>query len=110
MQAQKKVSKRIGYNIGRIVTFAVIVLIIIRINSSGEEESFRDENGEVAVNGIAMHETIDINGVPQRNTMRGRDVGNHALLRVHGGSGSAVPPVNPGINGFDLIDLSTPCY
>ncbi|MCZ4410043.1 alpha/beta hydrolase [Cryomorphaceae bacterium 1068] len=110
MKALKKVGKWLLYMIGGVVAFAVVVLITIRINSSGEEEPFLDEDGEIVANSIAIHENIDVNGVPQRITIRGRDVSNPILLRVHGGPGSAVPPVISRINGFDLEDLFTVCY
>ena len=56
-----------------------------------------------------MHKNIDINGVPQRITIRGRDISNPVLIRVHGGPGSASPPVISRINRFDLEDLFTVC-
>jgi pimeloyl-ACP methyl ester carboxylesterase len=110
MKALKKVGKWLLYGIGVIVAFVVIVLIVIKFNSSGEEAPFLDENGEVAANSIAVHENIDINGVPQRITIRGRDVSNPVLLRVHGGPGSASPPIISRINRFDLEDVFTICY
>lgn len=110
MNTLKKVGKWLLYLIGLIIAFVLIVLVIIKINSTGQEEPFVDENGDVVANSIAMHKDIDINGVPQRITIRGSDVDNPVLLRVHGGPGSASPPVLSRINGFDLEDLFTVCY
>jgi len=110
MNILKKVGKWLLYIIGGILAFILLVLVIIRINSSGQEEPFLDENGEVLTNSIAMHENVDINGIPQRITIRGKDLSNPVLLRVHGGPGSASPPVISRINGFDLEDVFTVCY
>ena len=110
MNILKKIGKWLLCIIGGIIAFVLIVLVVIRINSSGQEEPFLDENGELLVNSIAVHENIDINGVPQRITIRGTDANNPILLRVHGGPGSASPPVISRVNGFDLEDLFTVCY
>ena len=110
MNILKKIGKWLLYIIGGILAFVLIALLIIRINSSGQEEPFLDENGELLANSIALHENIDINDVPQRITIRGRNVSNPVLLRVHGGPGSASPPVISRVNGFDLEDLFTVCY
>ena len=110
MNILKIIGKWLLYIIGGVIAFVLIVLVIIRINSSGQEEPFLDENGELLANSIAMHENIDINGVPQRITIRGTDANNPILLRVHGGPGSASPPVISRVNGFDLEDLFTVCY
>jgi hypothetical protein len=110
MKTLIKVGKWLLYIIGGILAFMLIVLIIVKINSSGVEEPFLDENGDVIANIIAMHEDIEINGVSQRITIRGRDMSNPVLLRVHGGSGSATPPIISKIKGFDLEDIFTVCY
>lgn len=110
MNILKKIGKWLLCIIGGIIAFVLIVLVVIRINSSGQEEPFLDENGELLANSIAVHENIDINGVPQRITIRGTDTNNPILLRVHGGPGSASPPVISRVNGFDLEDLFTVCY
>ena len=73
--------------------FILVVLLVIRINSSGEEEPFLDEQGNVLPNSIAMHEDMTINGVPQRITIRGKDKNNPVLLIVHGGPGAPILPV-----------------
>ena len=110
MKILKKIGKWLLYIFSGIIALVLLVLVIIRINSSGQEEPFLDENGELFANSIAMHENIDVNGVSQRITIRGRDLGNPVLLRVHGGPGSASPPVISRINKFDLEDLFTVCY
>lgn len=110
MKALKKFGKWLLYIISGIIAFVLLFLVIIQINSGGEEEPFLDENGEVLKSSITIHTNIDINGVPQRITIRGMDIGNPVLLRVHGGPGSAVPPVIYRINGFDLEDIFTVCY
>src|SRR6056297_3695256 len=99
MNTLKKNGKLLHYIVGVILAIVLIVLVIIRINSSGQEEPFLDESGELIANSIAMHEDLEINAVPQRITIRGRDISNPVLLRVHGGPGSASPPVISRING-----------
>lgn len=86
------------------------MLLIIRINSSGVEEPFLDQDGNVAPNSIAYHEDMVINGAPQRLTVRGKDVNNPVLLRVHGGPGSFHRPASNKIFGIDLEDIFTVCY
>ncbi|MGB1308378.1 MAG: alpha/beta fold hydrolase [Oceanihabitans sp.] len=110
MKTLKKIGKWLLYLLVTIIACIAIVLLIIRINSSGEQEAFLDANGNVIANSIAKHENIVINGVAQRITLRGKNINNPVLLRVHGGPGSANPPVISRINGFDLEDLFTVCY
>ena len=88
----------------------LILLLIIRINSSGIEEPFVDEHGRALRNSIAMHEDMVINGAPQRITIRGKDISNPVLLLVHGGPGGITLPALYKHAGADLEDLFTVCY
>lgn len=110
MKILKKIGKWILIILGSIVSLIVIILLIIRINSSGVEEPFLDKNGNVLPNSVAYHEDMLINGARQRITIRGKDINNPVLLRVHGGPGSPTPPAISKIIGFDLEDLFTVCY
>ena len=105
-----KIGKWFLFLIGGIIGAILIVLLIIQINSDGVEEPFIDEHGKVLPNSIAMHEDKIINGAPQRLTIRGRDINNPVLLRVHGGPGSPVPPAALKIFNVDLEDIFTVCY
>ncbi len=95
---------------GAIVGIILILLLIIQINSSGNEEPFLDGQGNVLPNSIAMHENMTLNGVPQRVTIRGKDMNNPILLMVHGGPGAPILPVFYKLLNVDLEDLFTVCY
>ncbi|SFD43047.1 alpha/beta fold hydrolase [Algibacter pectinivorans] len=110
MKILKKIGKWFLILLGAIVAFILVVLLIIRINSSGNEEPFLDENGNVLPNSIAMHEDMTINGVPQRITIRGKDKNNPVLLIVHGGPGAPILPVIYKLTRTDLEDIFTVCY
>jgi len=110
MKILKKIGKWFLFLLGALVTFVLVVLLIIRINSSGDEEPFLDDNGDVLANSIATHEDMIINGAPQRVTIRGKDKNNPVLLIVHGGPGYPLLPVIYKLSGADLEDLFTVCY
>ncbi|MGO4919074.1 alpha/beta fold hydrolase [Maribacter spongiicola] len=110
MKLLKKIGKWVLIFLGAIIGILLILLLIIRINSSGKEEPFVDENGNVLTNSIAMHKNMMINGVPQRITIRGKDKNNPVLLIVHGGPGAPILPVIYKLTGVDLEDLFTVCY
>lgn len=110
MNIVKKIGKWFLILLGALIAFVLVVLLVIRINSSGKEEAFLDEKGNVLPNSIAMHEDMTINGVPQRITIRGKDKNNPVLLIVHGGPGAPILPVVYKIAGIDLEDLFTVCY
>lgn len=106
----KKIGKWFLVLLGVFVGFHLVLLLIIRIHSSGIEEPFLDEHGDILSNSIAIHEDVEINGVPQRITIRGNNLDNPVLLRVHGGPGGPEPPVIMRIFGNDLEDIFTVCY
>ena len=110
MKILKKIGKWILVLLGAFIAFILVVLLIIRINSSGNEEPFLDEKGNVLPNSIAMHEDMTINGVPQRITIRGKDKNNPVLLIVHGGPGAPILPIIYKLTGVDLEDIFTVCY
>lgn len=110
MRILKKIGKWFLVLLGAIVGFILVLLLIIRINSSGNEEPFLDKGGDVFPNSIAMHEDMTINGVSQRITIRGKDKNNPVLLIVHGGPGAPILPVIYKLTGTDLEDIFTVCY
>nr|MUH40205.1 hypothetical protein [Zobellia laminariae] len=110
MRILKKIGKWFLILIGVFIAFILVVLLVIRINSSGEEEPFLDETGNVLPNSITTHEDMVINGAPQRVTIRGKDKNNPVLLIVHGGPGAPILPVIYKLTGVDLEDLFTVCY
>lgn len=98
------------YLFGTIITLVLMVLIIIRINSSQKPEPIVDSMGNTPPNSIAIiHDTI-INGASQRLTIRGHNKSNPVLLRVHGGPGEPHAPQAYKFTGNDLEDLFTVCY
>lgn len=110
MKLSLKIGKWLLFLIGGIIGVILILLLIIRINSSGIEEPFVDDHGKILPNSIAMHEDRVINGAPQRITVRGQDMNNPVLLVVHGGPGSPTPSAISRVFGFDLEDLFIVCY
>jgi pimeloyl-ACP methyl ester carboxylesterase len=110
MKILKKMGRWLLYTLGGIVALILVLLLVIRINSTGVEEPFLDKHGNVFPNSIAMNEDKVINGAPQRLTIRGKDKNNPVLLRVHGGPGGAAPPILHRLIGIDLEDLFTVCY
>ncbi len=110
MKIIKKIAKWFLFLLSGIVAAISIILLIIQINSDGVQEPFLDAQGKVLPNSIAMHEDRVINGAPQRLTIRGKDMNNPVLLRVHGGPGSPFPVAALKIFGVDLEDLFTVCY
>lgn len=106
----KKIGKWLIVFIAGIISFILIILLIIRINSAGVEEQFLDEHGKVLPNSIAFHEDLIINGAPQRITIRGKNKDNPVILLVHGGPGNIAAPFAPKIAGYSLEDIFTVCY
>ncbi|MGB4845688.1 MAG: alpha/beta hydrolase [Ferruginibacter sp.] len=110
MKIFRKIGKWLLIIIGSIIGIILLLLLIIRINSSGVEEPFPDEHGKVLLNSIAMHEDMLINGAPQRITIRGKNKNNPVLLLVHGGPGNIAAPFAPKTAGYSLEDIFTVCY
>lgn len=110
MKILKKIGKWLLYLLGSIVALILILLLIIRINSTGVEEPFLDKNGKELANSIAVIEHPIMNGVVQRLVIRGKDVSKPVLLRVHGGPGSTYVPPFFQVAGIDLEDLFVVCY
>ena len=110
MKILKKIGKWILILLLGLISVMLMLLLIIRISSTGIEESFLDEHGNVISNSIAVHEDMIINGAPQRIIIRGMDIDNPVLLVVHGGPGQPLPITAYKINQTDLEDLFTVCY
>lgn len=107
----KKIGKVFLYFIGTIIALLAILILVIRFNSSsGSQKPFKDEAGNVLPNSIALDEHKEINGVPQRLVIRGADMNNPVLLRVHGGPGSNHNPGFSQMAGTDLEDIFVVCY
>jgi pimeloyl-ACP methyl ester carboxylesterase len=106
----KKIGKFFLYFIGTIIALLAILILVIRINSSGSQNPFKDEAGNVLPNSIALKENKEINGVPQRLIIRGTDINNPVLLRVHGGPGASHDPGFAELSGTDLEDIFVVCY
>jgi len=110
MKILKNIGKWLLFIIGAVIGIILIVLLIIRLNSSGKQEAFVDENGNTIPASVAINEDKTINDAPQRLTIRGIDVKNPVLLRVHGGPGSPSPPAIRQLYQNDLEDIFTVCY
>jgi len=106
----KKIGKILGYILLVVIIFISIILIVIRINSTGKPEPIVDSNGNLLPNSIAIIKDTVINGASQRLTIRGHDVSNPVLLRVHGGPGLPHAPQAYRFSGIDLEDKFTVCY
>ena len=110
MKLLKKIGKWLLYLLGSIVALILILLLIIRINSTGVEEPFLDANGNELPNSIAVIEQPVMNGAVQRLVIRGKDISKPVLLRVHGGPGSTYLPPFFQVAGIDMEDLFVVCY
>lgn len=111
MKILKKIGKFFLYFIGTIIALLAILILVIRINSSDSQNPpFKDEAGNVLPNSIALQEDKEINGVPQRLVIRGADINNPVLLRIHGGPGSNHNPGFSQMTGTDLEDIFVVCY
>jgi pimeloyl-ACP methyl ester carboxylesterase len=77
--------------------------------SPGKISPLTKENGNPYMNGLALIETREINGVDQSMIIRSKNVDNPVLLYVHGGPGS---PEFPFIKHMktDLEEYFTVCY
>lgn len=107
----KKIGKFFLYFIGTIIALLAILILVVRINSSDSQNPpFKDEAGNVLPNSIALEEDKEINGIPQRLVIRGADINNPVLLRVHGGPGSNHNPGFSQMAGTDLEDIFVVCY
>lgn len=110
----KKILKVTGkillYILSAVLILIIAALIIIRVNSNENPEPIVDSNGNTLPNSIAVIEDKVINGAPQRLTIRGNDISNPVLLRVHGGPGEFHMPQFYRLSGNDLEDLFTVCY
>lgn len=90
--------------------FVCGVLFAIWVNSGEKPEPVVDENGEHLPNSIAIIKDTVINGAMQRLTIRGLNINNPVLLRIHGGPGQPHPPQVFRSVGIDLEDIFTVCY
>ncbi|MEQ8575699.1 MAG: alpha/beta hydrolase, partial [Fulvivirga sp.] len=109
-QAFKTIAKAILYLIGAVAIFFLIILLVIKVNSTEEPEPILDEKGNALPNGISMIKDTLINGATQRLTIRGHNKSNPVLLRVHGGPGKVEPPQAYRFNKTDLEEFFTVCY
>jgi len=105
-----KIFKGILIVVSAILSLILVILLIIRYNSKAIEEPFTDENGKIIPNSIAVIEDPLINGVPQRLTIRGTDINNPILLKVHGGPGYSFTPPMYRILGNQVEDHFVVCY
>lgn len=105
-----KIGKFFLYSIGTIIALLAILILVIRVYSGDSQSPFKDEAGNVLPNSMALKEDKEINGVPQRLVIRGTDINNPVLLRVHGGPGSNHNPGFSQMTGTDLEDIFVVCY
>lgn len=106
----KRLAKIVLYCIIGVIGLFLIFILVVRIYSPGEESKFKDENGDHIKNSIAVVEDRAVNGVAQRLVIRGEDISNPILLRVHGGPGQAhMIPIYRHFN-TSLENSFTVCY
>jgi len=70
---------------------AVVSGVVALFTAAGcvHTEAFQDAEGRVVPGSIAVMETEDIGGIPQRLWFRGVDRSNPALILLHGGPGAS---------------------
>lgn len=106
----KKLGKVLLIIMGGLISLIAFVLVIIRLNSPGKAEPIVDDKGNPVANSTAVIEDIIINGARQRLTIRGHDISNPVLLRIHGGPGLPHAPQAYRYSKIDLEDIFTVCY
>ena len=110
MKIIKKIAKILLYLFLGFIGVFLIFLLVVKVYSPGKEPGFKNESGDVIENSIAEIEDREINGVAQRLVIRGKDISNPILLRVHGGPGlSHLPPIYRHFS-TSLEDAFTVCY
>lgn len=102
----KKIIYKIGVGLGAIVLLLLGILLYL---SPQERRPFVDKAGKMLPTSIAEIIDLDINDVPQRLVIRGKNKANPILLHVHGGPGF---PDYAFIkeSGANVEDLFTVCY
>lgn len=70
-----------------ILSLYVIFMLIFIPPSSGEIQSFLDEDGKVIAHSIAEKVFVEINGIEQGMIIKGVNIDKPVLLIVHGGPG-----------------------
>lgn len=105
-----KTGKWLLISIGGVVGVLLVLLLVIWVNSSGTAEPMVDEQGNEIPNSIAVIKDTVINGASQRLTIRGEDLSNPVLLRIHGGPGQPHSPQAFKFIEIDLEDHFTVCY
>lgn len=107
----KKISllKLFGIFIGMIFLIIVILFIILWLNSPGNIDPYKDENGNIIKNSVSQIIKLDIGGTEQGIIIKGRNDQNPVLLFLHGGPGNPeyVLAQEAGVN---LEDKFTVCW
>lgn len=70
-----------------------IVALLFKLFLPISTPAFRDAQGQVLPGSVAVVERWQINGLDESVIIRGRDVRNPILIRLHGGPGSADAPI-----------------
>lgn len=89
---------RLALNTLALVALAALAVLLWRLIAPITTPPFRDAQGRVRANSIAVIERWRINGSVQSVLIRGADVSNPILVFVHGGPGSSVTPVMRRLN------------
>lgn len=106
----RKLGKVLLVTLGGLISLIAIALLIIRYNSTGKAEPILDDKGNPVATSIAVIEDSVINGARQRLIIRGHDISNPVLLRIHGGPGLPHAPQAFRYSNIDLEDVFTVCY
>ncbi len=104
----KKIFKILFISLSSVIALLLIMLLVIRINSTGNAEPILDKNGDIIENSISEIMDTLINGAPQRLTIRGTDISNPILLKIHGGPASAF--IHPWAQDTALEKRFVVCY
>jgi pimeloyl-ACP methyl ester carboxylesterase len=105
----KKLFRIILLFTGGILTLAILLFILLLIQSPGKPRPFMNEKGQQEQGSITEIKTLNINGLDQRMIIRGRDTTKPVLLYLHGGPGS---PEFPFVRQFNsgIEDIFVVCY
>jgi len=75
------------------VLLVIFILLILYLGLIPSTAQFKDENGNIIPESIAVLESVELGGIEQSILIRGRNKENPVLLWLHGGPGAAQMPL-----------------
>ncbi len=105
----KRILRILFYVVSGLIGLLMVMILLLFINSPGRTSPIRNQEGKILPRSLAVIESHDINGLPQKMIIRSADTLNPVLLFLHGGPGSPEFPFLQN-HGSGLEDRFTVCY